>query len=262
MNKLSKEYKVNNLKKTKKNGIYELTIDDEKLEVSEDLIVKYTLINNKILNDREYQNLQLDIKNEIYLRKVYHYLSFQARSSYEVSEYLKELGCKEEVIKSLIDILTTKQFINDDLLAKSLLESVKSSLKGPNEYSLKLKQKHINIKYPYELEEEERIIDEKISKIKNKNCEKPVAKQKQILYEKLIRDGFSIELVSKKLNEIEYIDNSQESLKKDFDKTYQKYKNQTNDKNWKNKLISSLMNKGYAYKDITECLKNIKDDSY
>ncbi len=256
-NNKEQELKVQKIKKLKKVGMYEVLIDSEKLVVSDEIIVKYSLINDRILSYDEYQEIRKDITNENILRKVYNYISFQNRSMWEVENYLREQNCENELINKIIIKLIEKEFIDDDRYSLLLLESAKRNLKGPAYYEMKIKEKHIYIIYEYTKEDEEKVIDEKIAKIYNLNSTKPVIKQKQLLYQKLIRDGFTSSLVNKKINCVEFIDNSNEKISDDVRKAYNRYNNKGN--NWKNKMISSLLNKGYNYNDIIKSFNEIKE---
>lgn len=256
-NNKEQELKVQKIKKLKKVGMYEVLIDSEKLVVSDEIIVKYSLINDRILSYDEYQEIRKDITNENILRKVYNYISFQNRSMWEVENYLREQNCENELINKIIIKLIEKEFIDDDRYSLLLLESAKRNLKGPAYYEMKIKEKHVYIIYEYTKEEEEKVIDEKIAKIYDLNSTKPVIKQKQLLYQKLIRDGFTSSLVNKKINCVEFIDNSNEKISDDVRKAYNRYNNKGN--NWKNKMISSLLNKGYNYNDIIKSFNEIKE---
>ena len=54
--------KINSIKKLKKKGMYEITINDDVYKVTEDLIVKYYLIKDKILTDDELDLLKSKIE--------------------------------------------------------------------------------------------------------------------------------------------------------------------------------------------------------
>ncbi|MBQ4061210.1 MAG: recombination regulator RecX, partial [Bacilli bacterium] len=80
--------KINSIKKLKKKGMYEITINDDVYKVTEDLIVKYYLIKDKILTDDELDLLKSKIEDENILLKVYNYISYQFRSEKEIEDYL------------------------------------------------------------------------------------------------------------------------------------------------------------------------------
>ena len=80
--------KIETVKKLNKKGMYELTINNVSYNVTEDLIVKYTLIKGKELSENELDLIKIEIANENLLLKVYNYISYQFRSEYEIIKYL------------------------------------------------------------------------------------------------------------------------------------------------------------------------------
>ena len=56
--------KIESIKKLKKKGMYEITINGDEYSVTEDLIVKYTLIKGKELTDTELSIVKSEIENE------------------------------------------------------------------------------------------------------------------------------------------------------------------------------------------------------
>ena len=65
----------------------------------------------------------------------------------------------------------------------------------------------------------------------------------EVIYQKLLRSGYHSEVINKVLESLEYGEDSQENLEKEYLKIVSK----TTDRN---KIITSLLAKGYKYEDI------------
>ena len=73
---------------------------------------------------------------------------------------------------------------------------------------------------------------------------------------KLNRSGFSSASISKILNKLDFIDESEETLKKDILKVEKRVeKKDLSNYEKKQYIINSLMSKGYEYKKIIDALK-------
>ena len=101
---------------------------------------------------------------------------------------------------------------------------------------------------------EEEIIVKIIKKENNNNL--PIKKFKLNLCNKLIRNGFSNELVYKLVERQKFDDNSESLIEKDFNKVYNKVikKDKTTSEK-KQLIINSLLSKGYEYSLIKEIIK-------
>lgn len=256
--------KIESIKKLKRPGFYQLITSDEDLTISDDIIVKFNLYKDLELTDIEYQNIKKENEKNNYFLKACNYIFYQMRSEWEVEEYLKKYQLNEEDIIEIINKLKQLQFIDDDILCKLILESSKNALKGPNYFKAKVKKRKLNVNinnYVYDADEEESIIKKLIDKNINKIDTLPIKKQKQYIYSKLLRDGFSNDIINYYINTIEYNDNSDISLDKDYDKLLKKYQ-KYDDKTKKKKIISSLLQKGYSYTQITHKISSIDLEDY
>lgn len=262
---MNNKYIVKSLSKLKKKGMYKIIINDTPYEVSEDFIVNNTLVKNKELTQEEFDRLLLGINNEKYFYKVYNYISYQMRSEKEIEQYLLDLGCTKEISNSIITRLKNLMLIDDKSLSKAILNSCINNHKGPNYYLKKLKDRKIGIIHEYNKDDEVETLIEAIEKNKLKKTKYPVQKQKQLLIQKMLRDGFSDNLVYKHIHEIEFEDESKETLLKEIDKLFYKYtknislEDKKSKYEIKQKIINNLMNKGYSYKDIITCINNSED---
>lgn len=251
---------IKSIRKLKQKGLYLIQIDDNDYKVSDDLIVNMSLIKGKTLNDEEYQAFLNEEKQDNLFLKAVNYISFQMRSEMEIIEFLKKNNASEDEINAIVTKLKNISLIDDYVLTKAILNSTINTLKGPKHYKQKLYERRINTNYNVEYSENDEIevLKESIEKNKDKYSKYPLLKQKNLLAQKLIRDGFSEGKVFSFLNQISLTDNSSENLKKDLRKIQSKYSDDKyaalSNSEKRNKIISSLLNKGYSYKDIIKLL--------
>ena len=84
----------------------------------------------------------------------------------------------------------------------------------------------------------------------------PIKKQKQKIQEKLLRDGFSSNIVFNQVSKLNLVFCNDDELEKDIlkvVKTLQNYKyKDCKDYEIKNKFINKMLSKGYSYNDISK----------
>lgn len=130
-------------------------------------------------------------------------LKFRLRSEKEIYQRLKNRRFDEQVIRATISFLKNKEFLDDNLFAKSWIES---RLKRP--FGLRKIKNELNLKGI-----DKEIISEQISQIKDKYREEDIVseivksklaklkdiepvKAKRRIYAYLLRRGFSSDVVS------------------------------------------------------------------
>lgn len=254
--------KIESIKKLKRPGFYSLITNEETITIADDVIVKFCLTKDLELEKDVFEEIKkYNEKNNFYL-KAMHYIYYQMRSEFEVREYLQKYSLNNEDIDDIIDKLKELKFIDDNELCKLILESTINSLKGPNCFIQKVKQRKLDVNlndYLYDKDIEEEVIQNVIEKNVSKKETLPLKKQKEQLYSKLIRDGFSHDLINYYINKVEFIDKSDISLDKELKKLIRKYQD-LDDKTKKTKIINSLIQKGYSYSQIISKINSIDND--
>lgn len=256
---MSKEI-VLSVKKQKNKYIVETNVD--KYSFTEDTIIKFSIFKGSELDEEKKQEIIKEEEINVLTNKAINYLGFQPRSESELRKYLLEKVENNEVIEVIIEKIKSLGYLDDEALANSFLDYVKRNLKGPNVLRQKLILKSIdeelidNVVRKYTEIEEENIIDSLLEKLVEKYKKHPKNKQKGLIFQKLIRDGFTNELVNYKLYKLAFIDESDETLKKDLKnmlKRVSEFDYQT-----RNKIISKLLSKGYEYNKIINALNNLE----
>lgn len=235
---------------------YTVKTSEDSVTVSEDDVVKYRILKGATFTEEEWESIKKGVTKANAWDKVLNFLSYQERSKKEIRDYLQKLKVVDAEIEEIIIRLESLDFINDERFAYNLVNSYKKSNKGPNFIGEKLKQKGISETVilkalnNYSPVEEKEVISQIIKKMQLVKNSYPVKKQKQLIYEKLLRDGFSMELVMEALSKTDFDSNHHERLHRDFKKIIEKEDNEA-------KIITKLMQKGYEYSEIKSLLDDL-----
>jgi len=132
------------------------------------------------------------------------YLSYQARSIFEVEQYMKKKGFDNDQIKKVIDLLQEKNYLNDIDFAQMFIKNrVKYKPKSKYAFRYELKNKGVapciidNILEPYDdIDLAEKSIKPKIRQWKNIDMEKLKKKMMNFLRYR----GFSYDVSAMTLN--------------------------------------------------------------
>lgn len=262
-----KEIKILGIEKKQRSKKYKLITSDEEYTVSEDMIIKYQLFKEKTFTEKEFKLVIEDILEDEYFNKIINLLSISLKSEYEIIQYIhtneikNKVFLKEKQIQNIIKKLKQLNYIDDNKLCISLIDYYIRNNKGPLYIKQKLKEKKIDeslintnlLVYTSDIEEE--IIVKIINKETNKNL--TIKKFKLNLTNKLLRNGFSSNIVYKLVDKLDIEDNSAELIEKDYIKALNKVsKKDKTDFEKKQIIINYLLSKGYEYKLIKEYLNN------
>lgn len=186
--------------------------------VDQDTFIKFQL--KKGMEFDEDEMVSLLIENEI--KKAFnislHYLSYRMRSSEEIAVYLKDKEYNESTISEVLKRLTSYNFINDLEFAKAFVRSkARTSSKGPNLIKQELLQKGVTLKdieqalYEYSIDDQIQNALTYATKKSNATSKKSSAQVKNNIIQTLHQKGFSSEVITEALNEIDMKkDNSME----------------------------------------------------
>ncbi len=248
--------KIISIKKLKKIGMYELTTSVDKIEVSDDIIVKFRLEKDLEIDPTLYKKIKKENEKRNIFFKVCNYISYGMRSEYEIYKYLEERDVSQADIIKIIKELKDLNMVDDEMLAKFILDSTIRNKKGPKVFYNKLFERKLKVNkddFIYDEDMEEEVLDVIIPKLVDKKTNLPIKKQKEQLYQKLIRDGFSGSLIEKKINSISFTSNALDYLDNEIKKLKKKYEKLPDDEK-QTKIIQSLMRKGYEYSDIKKVI--------
>lgn len=136
-----------------------------------------------------------------YFDKVLNFLSFRARSEYEINFYMLRKNWPEEIRKKIIDKLNKLKLINDEDFARQWISSRSNSRPaGKSQVKYELIKKGIGKEIINKLLTEERttvteeLLAEKLCRKKLERLKNlPLGKKKEKLFGLLSRRGFSSE---------------------------------------------------------------------
>lgn len=238
---------INKFKKVGKNK-YKIFLDTTELTLYEDIILKYDLLLKKDIGLEEIDKL-ID-ENSYYdaYNMALNYIEVKLRNRKEIIEYLKKKDFSSKHIDYALEGLDKLNLLDDKRYTDAFVnDKILLSNDGP----FKIRKQLID------LEIDESIVDEYLSYIDEdvwrSKLEKLINKKKSIMKSKsyymfitkikndLYNFGYDKYMIDELLSNIEY---SSDALSKDFEKSNRKFKGD------KNKIISSLLRKGYSYDEI------------
>lgn len=238
---------INKFKKVGKSK-YKIIFDNSEIILYEDIILKYDLLIKK--------NIDVDTLDQIIEENKYYeayhmslnYIEIKMRNQKEIIKYLSQKGFKDNEIEYAVNKLNELNLLNSSMYIHSFIND---KINLTNEGPFKIKKQLLELDFnETDIDEylntfEEEIWDEKIKKIIEKKKNLMKSKSYYMFINKIKNDlysmGYSNEQIEKHLLNINYESNS---LDKEFEKTLKKFKGD------KNKIINSLLRKGYSYEEI------------
>ncbi len=254
--------KIEKYKKLKSNK-YEVVIDDIKVKLYDDVIVKFQLLRKKEISLEEFEEItEYNDRLEAYYKSL-RYITKKLRSEKEIWKYL-EKDYSKEIIKETIDRLKKDGYLNEEIFLKSYIsDQINFGSYGPNKVKDDLIKLGIN-----EGEVEERVnqIDndvwlDKIKKIisrrVNTNRTYGVYKLKEKIIYDLSRMGFYKWMIEDVIDEC-VITTDDSIVKKEYMKAYNKLskKFEGNDLDYQIKM--KLYQKGFTIEEIENIKKELK----
>lgn len=244
-----------------KNNSYNVYIDDFSVKLYDDVIVKYELLRKKEIDKDSYEK----IINDNNMLEAYYlslkYLTKKMHCEKELFLYLKDKYDKK-IIFDTINRLKKENYLNDDVYARCYInDQLLLSCLGPNKIIKnliglncdedKVKEYVSDINNEVWFDRIEKIIKKKLKSNRSYGVNK--------LKDKIIYDlenlGYYKWMIDEVLNEISF-DDTDNILKKEYTKLYNKYMKKCDGKELEYKIISSLLNKGFEYDKIKKILNN------
>lgn len=237
--------------------------------VDEDVLIKFNLKKGLELDD--FALMEIHYQDDI--RKAYHaaihFLSRRMRSELEVRNYLREKEIEDSVIQEVIHKLYEYRFLNDDEFARAYVRTqMNTTDKGVEVIRRELREKGIEEKklenalkeYPMEKQ------IQKAKKLWEKALQKKSRDSERILKQKaeqnLQRKGFSFEIISIAMEEVEQGQEEGDemlALRYQGEKAHRKYANLMGFE-YEQKMKQTLYRKGFTIDMIEQFLTEKKND--
>ena len=234
---------------------------DSKLELDKDVYPNFYLYVGKELSNKEIK----EIKEQNEMASLNKYaLNLRAKrllSEYQLREKLYLKGASKPVVDRIIKNLKTYDLIDDNAFILEHIEYYNSLNYGENKIKEKLMSKGIfsdkldKINFPISIEK--RKAKAIFNKLNNKYDKYNVSQKRNHIYNAYISNGFSGEIASEMMNLIKEDNHKNEldKLKKDYDKTKIRLSRKYDKKELKQKIIQSLLTKGYKLNDIIKVIE-------
>ncbi len=237
--------------KKKKNGIYEVLLENnEKVELYEDVILKYNLLISKEIDLNDKKLFDYNTECHVYYLGL-KFLKNRTRSRKEVIDKLKDYDI--EVVEKVVNKLQSQGYINELFFANSFLNNkLITTNNGPKKIRKDLQDKGINnniidevmINYTDQMQQEKikKIVNRMIKS--NRNNGNIVLKKK--IQSNLIIQGFSKNNIDLVLANTSF-PSDLEIAKKEYDKLYKKYSSKYSGSELELKIRQKLFQKGLKY---------------
>lgn len=248
------------LKIAKQGKKYRVETSEGEHLLTEDTLIKFLVRKDASYSEAEFKEiLKHDEENRLFER-VLRYLAQQSRSENEVREYLSKHG-EGEAAEKIILRLKALNYLDNRLFAQNLFNYAVNNFRGPRYLEARLQKSGVAIeitkevleRYGEELEKE--LISEILKKNKEKAKEKPARKQKELMFQKLLRAGFSYGAVQSCLRDAEFIDESARLLPEKVRRLEDKFSGLSESKK-REKILRRLLGEGYSYEEVMLHLKS------
>lgn len=236
-------------------GKYKITTSSGEITLYEDVIIK----NNFLLK----KEIDLPFLEKILDENTYYeaydlslsYIETKLRTEKEISDYLEKKGFNYDVIKHAINKLKEIGLLNE----KSYIEAYTNDKVNLSSYGpFKIKRDLLNLglkeedidNYLFTIKDD--VWSNKIDKVIKKRMSSFNGKSLHMIKNKLNIDlfnlGYDKDLISSKLNSLEY--NDTDNMKKEMSKAYDKYSKKYEGEALKKQIKNYLYKKGFIVSDI------------
>lgn len=180
----------------------------------------------------------------------------------KLREYLLKKNKNKKVVDEVIKKLQKYQLLNEDELIERVIEYCDSKHYGYNRIILMLKTRGIslnkinNVKLDHQRETKEALEQAKrlVKRYKSKNT----VNLKRCVYSALIRYGFDENIASLESSKVYNSPSSElNMLKLEYSKLVSSYSRKLKEKELTNKVIKTLLSKGYRSSDIEKIIKEV-----
>lgn len=251
--------KIEKYKKLRDNR-YELIFDnDEKINLYDDVIVKYNLLSYNDIDEK----LMIEIKKYNASKEAYYkalkYISRKIRAEKEIKKYLTKLEYDSNIITNTIKELKHQGYLNKDVFINAYVnDAINLSKKGPNKILKELIDLDFNDEdiYKYLDKIEDDIWLDRIEKLINKKVTSNRNKGARILKEKILTDliilGYKKESIVSILDTVNL--KNPDILKKEYYKIKTKLEKKYKEKELEYHIKNKLYQKGFDTEEIGEVI--------
>lgn len=197
------------------------------------------------------------------INKAIQYLSYKKRTEKEVRDYLTKIEVNPQATDKAIEYCKVNGYINHEDYCVSFMNTmINTTDKGPVIFAQKLKELGVEQslidKYTHQFESA--ITEERIDKIAAKISRKYEKKQsgrmiQQKIMQTLIQKGYNLDIANDALKNVK-IETNEDALQTQLEKEVNRFARKYEGFDLKQKVIQSMMRKGFEYDIIIERLKD------
>ena len=243
------------IKVNKKDVVISFT-DREKMRLSLEVLANFYLYEGKTLSNKEISSMKRLSERAGLLKYAMSLLSKGHYSEWKMREKLYKKEASKQDVDEVIRILKNNDLINDKMLALDLLEYGNERNIGKNKIIQELSNKGLfdevinKCKFPESLEKKKALNN--LPKLERRYVKYPYEQKRQHIYKALLSLGFDHDIAMETLNKMSgmKVKDEQNKLERDFDKVLAILSRKYEGYELKNKVITSLLSKGYKMKDI------------
>ena len=257
---------IKNIRVNKKNVVITFS-DGKKINTTNEVMANFYLYPGKEISSKElkaindFSEVSSLLKHAMSLIRKRHY------SEWKMREKLYAKDAKKNSVDKVIRILKNADLLDDRALAEDLYCYYDEKNYGKNKIINSLSEEGIfdevikRLKFPSSSEKKKAL--NQLPKLEKKYAKYSYEQKKQHIYATLISLGFDSDIALSALEKMKAKNNKDENdkLNKDFDKVVKKYKSRYIGRELKEKVISSLRNKGYRLNDILRKYENSYDEN-
>ena len=234
--------------------------NSNKLSIDKEVFTNFYLYEGKELTKEEYKSiLELNDTNKL-LQYALKLRSKAIYSEYKLREKLYSKEASKRSVDKVIKILKGYDLIDDKAYASDLVEYYNSLNYGENKIKTKLSEKGIfkeqidKLKFPISIEKKK--ANNLLPKLEKKYDKYNASSKKSHIYNAYLLEGYSKDIASEMTNKIKSPNQKDEldKLKSDYLKTKTRLERKYKGKELKQKILSSLLTKGYKMNDILKVL--------
>ncbi len=245
---------------------YNIYLDEKyAFAVDEGTLIKFGLMKGKTLEQFDIDEIVYEDEIAKAFNKALNYLSYQMRSEHEVRKKLLAAEHGEAVVEEAIRKLEKLGFLNDESYSKALLETKKrTAKKGPRAIKQDLMKKGIDkslqqeVLKQYSYDDQVQNAKDLAEKLIRAGDESTPSQVKQKIQDLLMRKGYSFDIVSVVLDQMDITRNDDEwndLIAKQGDKIWSKYSSKLTGSQLNMKVKQALYQKGFPVEIINRFIE-------
>ena len=242
-----------------------INFENEKLEIDKNIYPNFYLYEGKEISKKEFQQLKKSNDVASLLSYALKLRSKAIYSEYQIREKLYKKEASKKEVDQVVKMMKQHNLIDDDAFIEDYVEYYNSLNYGKNKILNKLSEKGIfqakleKVKFPITLERKKakNVYLRLLRKYEKYNF----AQKKQHVFNAYISMGFDKEIANEMVTLIPEEKNNKhelQKLEKDYEKVYLRLSRKYEKKELRQKILQSLLQKGYRMNDVLKVLEREK----